>query len=56
MRGSLVLLLGLPAATAARLLGAPDWLILTTAALALVPLAEEIGIATEHLTFFFLPR
>ncbi len=49
MRGLLVLLLGLPAAIAARLLGAPDWLILTTAALALVPLIAAVA-------FFFLPR
>ncbi len=45
-----VLLLGLPAAVVSKLLGAPDWVTLAAAALALVPLAEWIAVATEHLT------
>src|SRR5260370_27629424 len=45
-----VLLLGLPAALVSKLLGAPDWVTLLAAALALVPLAQWIAVATEHLT------
>ncbi|HTD53009.1 MAG TPA: hypothetical protein VK780_08290, partial [Thermoanaerobaculia bacterium] len=49
-RGLSILLLGLPAAVVSKLLGAPDWVTLSAAALALVPLAEWIAVATEHLT------
>ncbi len=42
------LLLGLPAAVAARLLDAPDWVTLTASAISLLPLAAWIGRATEH--------
>jgi Ca2+:H+ antiporter len=45
-----VLLLGLPAAIVSKLLGAPEWVTLASAALALVPLAQWIALATEHLT------
>jgi Ca2+:H+ antiporter len=43
-----LLFLGLPAAVAARLLHAPDWVTLTASAISLLPLAGWIGRATEH--------
>ncbi len=48
MRGISVLLLGLPGAIACRVLHAPEWTIFAASALALVPLAAWIGLATEH--------
>jgi Ca2+:H+ antiporter len=44
-----VLALGLPAAAAARLLGAPDWCVFAASAIALIPMAHWISEAAEHL-------
>jgi Ca2+:H+ antiporter len=43
-----ILVLGLPAAIACRLLGAPAWTVFAASALALLPLAGWIGVGTEH--------
>jgi Ca2+:H+ antiporter len=43
-----VLLLGLPVAIVSRLLHGPEWLTLAASAIALLPLAGWIGVATEH--------
>ena len=48
MRLLSILLVGLPAAIACRLLGAPAWTVFAASALALLPLAGWIGIGTEH--------
>jgi Ca2+:H+ antiporter len=43
------LVLGLPAAVAARLLGSPEWCVFAGCSLALIPLARWISVAAEHL-------
>jgi Ca2+:H+ antiporter len=43
-----ILVLGLPAAFACKLLGAPAWTVFAGSALALLPLAGWIGMGTEH--------
>ena len=48
MRFLAVLVLGLPAAFACKLLGAPAWTVFAGSALALLPLAGWIGLGTEH--------
>jgi Ca2+:H+ antiporter len=48
MRVLAILVLGLPAAFACKLLGAPAWTVFAGSALALLPLAGWIGMGTEH--------
>jgi Ca2+:H+ antiporter len=48
MRWFAALILGLPIAIACRLLHAPEWTVFLASALALLPLAGWIGLATEH--------
>jgi len=48
MRLLAILVLGMPAAFACKLLGAPPWTIFAGSALALLPLAGWIGMGTEH--------
>jgi Ca2+:H+ antiporter len=48
MRLLAILVLGLPAAFACKLLGAPPWTVFAGSALALLPLAGWIGMGTEH--------
>jgi Ca2+:H+ antiporter len=48
MRLLAILVLGLPAAFACKLLGAPAWTVFAGSALALLPLAGWIGVGTEH--------
>ena len=48
MKWLAVLVLGLPAAFACKLLGAPAWTVFAGSALALLPLAGWIGLGTEH--------
>jgi len=43
------LVLGLPFAAAARILGAPEWCVFAGCSLALIPLARWISVAAEHL-------
>jgi len=48
MRILAILVLGLPAAIACKLLGAPPWTVFAGSAVALLPLAGWIGTGTEH--------
>ena len=48
MRLLAILVLGLPAAFACKLLGAPPWTVFAGSAIALLPLAGWIGMGTEH--------